>query len=304
MKRFSILLLIMCVMGEMGFAQERSREVSLASMVASERAFAKATGELGVRDGFLTFFAEDSILFAPAPTNAKESLSKRPLTPVYPPALLIEWEPVYGDVAESGDLGYLTGPSVYTDRSPQKRPTTYGCYFSVWQKQKDGTWKVVMDVGISTPQLVTALTTPFQVAPHKDAYKASGSVNVEAEQTALLSADREFANASKSEGAVKAYQSYVSADAMRLLRNGHLPFTNKDASVGFLSDKSVSMTWEPLKAVVARSADLGYTYGSYDLKSSEAEGGEKGYYMRVWKRTADGKWKVVMDVTSPTPGGR
>lgn len=304
MKRFSIVLLIMCVMGESGFSQERSREVSLASMVASERAFAKATGELGVRDGFLTFFAEDSILFAPNPTNAKESLSKRPLTPAYPPALLIEWEPIYGDVAEAGDLGYLTGPSVYTDRSPQKRPTTYGCYFSVWQKQKDGTWKVVMDIGISTPQLAYALTTPFQVAPHKESYKASGSVNAEAEQSALLSADREFANAAKSEGTTKAYQSYVNAEAMRLLRNGHLPFVGKDASLAFLSGKSVSMSWEPSKSVVAGSADLGYTYGSYELKSSESEGGERGYYLRVWKRAADGKWKVVMDITSPTPASR
>lgn len=304
MKRFLIVLLTMSITSSFSFSQERSREVNLASMIASERAFAKATSELGVRDGFLTFFAEDSILFAPDPKSAKESLSKRPLTAVYPPPLLIEWEPVYGDISESGDLGYLTGPAIYTDRSPQKRPTTYGCYFSVWQKQKDGTWKVVMDVGISTPTLATALTTPFQVAPHRETYKAGPNGNIESEQSGLSNADREFAKVAKSEGTIKAYQFYVNEDAMRLLRNGHTPFIGKAASVAFLSEKSVSMNWEPLKAVVARSADLGYTYGSYELKSSEAESGEKGYYLRVWKRAADGKWKMVMDVTSPIPGSR
>lgn len=303
MKQFTIALLITCVMSNFGFSQDRSRDVNLASLVASERAFAKATSELGVRDGFLTFFAEDSILFAPDPASAKERLSSRPLTPSYPPPLLIEWEPVYGDVSEAGDLGYLTGPAVYTDRSPQKRPTTYGCYFSVWQRQKDGTWKVVMDVGISTPSAFTSLTTPFQVATHKESFKAAGSVNMETEQSALLDADRKFANMSKSEGTSKAYQSYINPEAMRLLRNGSLPFIGKDAALAFLSGKSVSMTWEPMKAVVARSADLGYTYGSYESKSSDVSA-EKGYYLKVWKRAADGKWTLVMDVTSPTPANR
>jgi len=303
MKRLIIAVLIMSVISSFSFSQERSRDANLASMVASERAFAKATSELGVRDGFLTFFAEDSILFAPDPTSAKESLSRRPLTATYPPPLLIEWEPVYGDVSEAGDLGYLTGPALYTDRSPQKRPMTYGCYFSVWQRQKDGTWKVVMDVGISTPGPFTSLTTPFQVAPHKESYKSSGSVNMETEQSALLDADRKFSDLSKSEGTIKAYQSYINPEAMRLLRNGNLPFIGKDATLAFLSGKSVSMMWEPLKAVVARLADLGYTYGSYELKSSDASG-EKGHYLRIWKRSANGEWTLVMDVTNPTPANR
>lgn len=292
----------MCVMSDFSFSQEQSREVSLASMVASERAFARATAEMGVRDGFLTFFAEDSILFAPEPTNAKASLSRRPLVASYPPPLLIEWEPVYGDISEAGDLGYLTGPAVYTDRSPQKRPTTYGCYFSVWQRQRDGTWKVVMDVGISTPTPFVPLTTPFEAAPHSKIYKAAGSINTETEQMGLLNRDRGFADAARSEGTARAYQSYVNEDAFRLLRNGHAPFAGKAASVAFLSEKNTVMTWQPLKGAIARLADLGYTYGSYELKSADAS--EKGHYLRVWKRASDGRWMLVMDVTSPTPASR
>ena len=34
---------------------------ALQRMVATERAFAAATGEIGVRDGFLTFFADDAV---------------------------------------------------------------------------------------------------------------------------------------------------------------------------------------------------------------------------------------------------
>jgi hypothetical protein len=53
-------------------------------------------------------------------------------------------------------------------------------------------------------------------------------------------------------------------------------------------------------ADVAQSGDLGYTYGSYELKEANATS-EKGYYARVWKRGANDQWQVVLDTTSPLP---
>ena len=42
---------------------------ALPRMVASEKAFAAATAELGVRDGFLTFFADDAVQIQRGDTN-------------------------------------------------------------------------------------------------------------------------------------------------------------------------------------------------------------------------------------------
>ncbi len=63
------------------------------------------------------------------------------------------WTPVEGEVAESGDLGYTWGNWHLTN----KDTTYYGNYFTVWKKQPDGTWKVRLDGGNSTPPPINYL---------------------------------------------------------------------------------------------------------------------------------------------------
>lgn len=66
-----------------------------------------------------------------------------------------------------------------------------------------------------------------------------------------------------------------------------------------------------MSADVARSNDLGYTYGRYELRGEGGGGAggtqttaaaEKGYYVRVWKRArAGGRWKIALDTAHPLP---
>ncbi len=44
-------------------------------------------------------------------------------------------------------------------------------------------------------------------------------------------------------------------------------------------------------------------YRSYELRDNPGpvKAIEKGYYVRVWKRRANGKWGVTLDVTGPLP---
>src|SRR5207244_8507063 len=65
------------------------------------------------------------------------------------------WARRFGDVAASGELGYLTGPATRIVHTDPPRPPTSLCYFSIWKKQPDGTFKVFIDQGISTPEPVT-----------------------------------------------------------------------------------------------------------------------------------------------------
>ncbi len=60
----------------------------------------------------------------------------------------LTWIPVDGDVAESGELGYTWGNWEFANTDT----ILYGNYFTVWKKdKKDGSWKVALDGGNSTP---------------------------------------------------------------------------------------------------------------------------------------------------------
>jgi len=60
------------------------------------------------------------------------------------------------DMAASGDLGYTYGTYVFTSKNKEgKLVASYGKYTSIWKKQKDGQWKVVVDMGNSSPEPTT-----------------------------------------------------------------------------------------------------------------------------------------------------
>jgi ketosteroid isomerase-like protein len=77
--------------------------------------------------------------------------------------------------------------------------------------------------------------------------------------------------------------------------------TGRDALVKAIASDFVNanLTWHANKVGVARSGDLGYTSGTYDNSFKDPSGKtiyDKGKYLTVWKKQADGEWKVLYDV--------
>ena len=60
----------------------------------------------------------------------------------------ISWKPVNAEIAQSGDIGYTWGNWKFI----AKDTAYYVNYFTAWKKQKDGSWKVTLDGGNSTPK--------------------------------------------------------------------------------------------------------------------------------------------------------
>lgn len=300
MKRNSMMLLLtvlaMLVLSPAHSAQEQNLSPALAALVEAERLFARLSVAKGVRESFLTFLADDGINFQPHPTLTKAAFLKRP-APAAPPPTTLDWSPIFADISRAGDLGYTTGPYTITDHSPQHRPTQYGYYFSIWRKQADGTWKVAVDLGISTPAPPTDAPAPTFQPPRTPHDEARANMNLAAERTALLTADRALLQAESERGIARALPEQMTIDA-RLHRNDMFPVVGHRAVRAYLKDKTITVTGTPLKADVAQSGDLGYTYGSYEQKDGATT--EKGYYVRVWLREGN-KWRVALDTTSPLP---
>jgi ketosteroid isomerase-like protein len=298
MKLLGAITLLLFVLTFPVLTQEKDLPPAQADLVNAERAFAKLAGERGVRESFIAYFADDGIGFAPHPHKVKERFSNSPAPAARPP-LTLNWAPVYGDIAQAGDLGWNTGPTLIEDTSPEKKPARHGMFFSVWKKQSDGSWRVALDLGADVPTAVAPLSAPF-----KTFYRASGkgpiaNVNVREEIAGLLKVEREFLAAAKASGLGQAYRSRLNDDA-RIHRPGVMPVVGKDALRDWLALQTMTLSGEPIKVDVSRSGDLGYAYGSYELGGAQPQ---KGYFARVWKRDAEGQWRIVIDTVSLLPPG-
>ncbi|MDT7541562.1 MAG: hypothetical protein QOE33_1466 [Acidobacteriota bacterium] len=286
------------------FTQERKPSPALSSLVETERAFARTSVERGVRESFLAFFADDGINFQPAPVKTRAAILSRP-APAQRPPVTLNWFPVFGDASAAGDLGFTTGPYSLTDDSPRHSPPDYGCYFSVWRKQRDGPWKVVLDLGIPTPALDVspAATSTFTPAKQRTWKLNRAKTDAAGPLDELRAAEKEFSTLSLKGGVARAFDKYVTDDA-RFYRSGALPVVGAKAIRDYLQQNVAKFSWEVIDAGVASSSDFGYTYGSYELIPALGKGDgktERGYFARVWKRDARGRWRAVMNVAHALP---
>jgi ketosteroid isomerase-like protein len=62
------------------------------------------------------------------------------------------WHPVEGEISKSGDLGFTVGNAVFNGEREDGAPIVrYSKYLTVWKRQRDGSWRYVVDGGSARP---------------------------------------------------------------------------------------------------------------------------------------------------------
>jgi uncharacterized protein (TIGR02246 family) len=95
--------------------------------------------------------------------------------------------------------------------------------------------------------------------------------------------------------------SFYADDAVLLPGNAPIAKdqTSIRASWAALLAPNTAVSWKVSKAEVAKSGELGYLYGTYEVSISDAKGGppvrDVGKLVEIWKKQAEGKWKCVVD---------
>ncbi|HSP16706.1 MAG TPA: nuclear transport factor 2 family protein [Thermoanaerobaculia bacterium] len=132
MKKLTILLALL--IASSAYAADRADEVR-----QTEIGFAKAFAD---RDAakFFSFVTDDANFLGPKRILAgKAEVVKVWTEYLKPEKAPFRWEPERVVVNAKGDLGLSTGP-VYDAEGKH-----IGNYSSIWQRQSDGTWKIVFD---------------------------------------------------------------------------------------------------------------------------------------------------------------
>lgn len=260
-------------------------EPDINSLVQAEKDFSKLSVEKGIKDSFVANFADDAIILRPTPISGKKFYEGRAPVPG-----VLSWQPVLSEIAASGELGYNTGPYEYREK-PDAKPVGYGEFFSFWKRQADGKWKVVLDQGCEHAMPNNEVKLEAIVSQSK----ASDSKNDDVSM--LMQIDRKFSQISKEQGTQKAFAQFL-AQKTRVMRPQLLPESNREKALAIVAQEKGTLTWEPSGGDLAKSGDLGYTYG---LSQRNVDGKiEKGNYVRAWRKE-NGDWKVAIDVMTPFP---
>src|SRR5438477_4193815 len=75
--------------------------------------------------------------------------------------------------------------------------------------------------------------------------------------------------------------------------------TIRSAWKEMLTSPGAAISWKATKVEVAKSGDLAYVSGTYEETLTDATGkpvNDHGKYVEIFKKQADGTWKVVADI--------
>lgn len=293
MKKVLIFLLIgLCCVEIQAQAVKPSKSApvrdDLQKLVETEQAFARTAAEKGTKAAFLSFLADDGIIFNPTEANGKLVWRAREETPA-----LLAWSPAWADISSDGKLGYTTGGWELRPKGKADKPTAFGEYVTIWQKQSDGSFKAVLDIGIGHPSSslsYAAWKSPF------DAGTGSRSVRTGVDNSTLTSI---FSNKSMANG----YFNYLAADAL-VLRDGSPPFNGRQNA--FFAMERLDKEFPPSSFLNFSGnmskifGNMMYVWGVYQLNDKDNTV-RKWNFVQIWKYRA-GKWEIVLDIFNPIPG--
>ena len=112
-----------------------------------EARFARDVAESGGA-GFASWFADDGVALGNGkqPLIGKVAIAQS--STWSPKAYQLTWTPTDAVMSPAGDMGYTWGHYEGRSKDANGNPIlTSGRYITVWRKQPDGAWKVVLDAG-------------------------------------------------------------------------------------------------------------------------------------------------------------
>jgi ketosteroid isomerase-like protein len=143
------LCLLISLLSAIAMGQEKVDDAAL--LMQLDRDFDKATAEKGV-NGWVAYFAPNGSMLGDTskPTTGLAEIRAQ-MDPVFKDSTLtLRWHPTKGEMMIPGVIGYTVGrwERVWKNKEG-KWIKSIGSYSTTWKKQPDGSWKIVLDSGIS-----------------------------------------------------------------------------------------------------------------------------------------------------------
>jgi ketosteroid isomerase-like protein len=113
-------------------------------LLQTDKDFSAMSVKGGMHKAFLNYIAEDGVFIRnnSYPVTGKKRLEER-FSAKGDSAIVSSREPLFEKISSGGDIGYTYG--IHTNTNKITGETRKGTYVTIWQKQTDGSWKMVLD---------------------------------------------------------------------------------------------------------------------------------------------------------------
>lgn len=253
-------------------------------IVDNERAFERAAIEHGTRAGFLEFLAETSVVLGPqpAPGRATTEAGTAPGAP-------LRWRPDLASISGQGDFGWASGPFLSYKISSAEAPAAGGHYLTVWRRGEDGTWRVLLDGGVSYPLDDRLVPHQLEVTPR---LRRTGGGRGRASDCSAA-----FGARWQQKGRAAALKEYLADDA-RLLFAGAAVTDGRPAWLK--ADRLRDAVLGKLRVAKTLSADGGdvqVSYGEYDVAARLDAPARRFVFVHAWD--VGGSCRLALEMLNP-----
>jgi len=257
------------------YSIQATAQSNIGQLIMAEKEFASYSVANNTRAAFLQFLDSSGVVFENGKAvNGIATWSKRDVRPG-----VLNWHPQFAEISSSGNLGYTTGPWTFQPRTINDSIVARGQYATIWQIDKKGNWKFIVDLGVNgLPATDTNEVKEINVE------KISSSV---LDLKSMVQAEADFARLFYKDKSL-AYNRYKSEHSI-LNRNVQLPATEVNDQEKSIQNTPSEIRYTVNHPGIAKSGDLGFVYGT-TLNTDKTDN-----YLRVWRKEKQG-WKIAMEV--------
>ena len=282
-----VALLTACSPGPAPEPQATTEPVAThATLIELEAGFSAASRARGAKAAFLEHLGAEAIVLQPGPVwgraawTVNEDLQGT-----------LDWLPDRAQMSAAGDLGFASGPWLFTPKDPKGGPAE-GRYVTVWRRTGDG-WRVLFDGG-------------FGRAPAGawDARSREPLLGTHACERGEAMPPGELQLLDLEISGVSADASHQARISHRLAAGSwlfHAPAvegaSDESARVAALAALPATLQYWPMGAGIAGSGDLGYSYG---LSAPGPGASADAAYVHIWCRQREG-WRLALQLRSKLP---
>ena len=256
-------------------------------IIRAELSFAKTAAQKGISAAFLAFLDQEGLV-----VNGNNIVNGRKLYAAVPADTneLLTWYPQYARINQDGDFGFTSGPYLYYSKKGSP-PVASGYYFSIWQKDKSGSYKVKFDGGVNHSEVKETQVKSIKNVISETHQYVNKALNVAPAEKIVMKFETDVKN-----DILGQYKKHLSTKCLILRPNEKFYTSSKEYLKSQQEIVQKKFSTIPLIAGYDQRHKMFYSCGNLALtEASATKQAYCGYYVRVWQQEKEG-WKIVADV--------